>query len=259
MVVKELLAALKALAKEPIPGKQTVDCVKIGDENSRINKIAVSMFATPSVIKRAAAFGANLLIVHEPIYYNHADTEMPYAQCHDKEALLNEHGMTVLRFHDHAHSMLPDLIYDGQLHFSGLKGRFERGKYWAVNRFILDEPMTTVQLAKTLEAALDIQNLRIAGARDNLVKTISCCFGTPGHLIEEFTECDTVLTGEICEWIVGEYVRDYAEFGGQKSMIVMGHGNSEKYGMKLLAAQLAEQYPAIPIRYFDSGDLYSYT
>ncbi len=259
MKVKELTGELIALAAEPIAESETVDCIKVGDDQAEIRKIAVAMFATPEVIRQAAAFGANFLIVHEPVFYNHTDTAMPFEQCYTKKALLEQYGITVFRFHDYAHSMLPDLIFDGQLRASGLQGHFERGKYWAVNRFVLDTPMTTVELAKTLEERLHIKHLRIAGARTNAVKTISCCFGTPGHVLEEFHECDTVLTGETGEWTVAEYVRDYHQFGGEKSVIVMGHFNSEKCGMELLAARLTQMHPSIETKYFDCADVYSYT
>ncbi len=259
MKIKELVLDLVKLSGKEYSEDGTVDVIKCGDADAEIKKVAVAMFATPDVIRKAAEYEANFLIVHEPMFYNHTDTQMPYEQCHAKKEMLERLGMTVFRFHDYAHSITPDLIFEGQLYYSGLNGHFEKGKYWAVNRFILDTPMTTLELAEQLEKKLGIKHLRIAGARHNTVKTISCCFGTPGHLIKEFAECDTVLTGEICEWIEGEYVRDHHQMGGDKSMIVMGHINSEKFGMKLLEKYLTEQYPHISTRYFDCGDVYSYT
>ncbi len=259
MKIKDLMALLISEAPDPIPNSETGDVLKAGDGDAEIVKIAVTMFPTVEVIEKAAEYGANFLLVHEPLFYNNSDKKMPYESCYAKKALLEKHGITVWRFHDYAHSSVPDLIFDGQLHYSGLKGHFEKGKYWAVNRFILDTPMTTLELVKTLEKNLELKHLRIAGARDNLVKTVSCCFGTPGHVAEEFAECDTVLTGEVCEWDIAEYARDYHQLGGQKSLVVMGHCNSEKFGMKLLAERLAERYPDIPVKYFDCGDVYSYT
>ncbi len=259
MKIKDLVEELRAMAAEPVNEADTADVIKTGDGEQTVTKVAVSMFGTPEVINAAVAYGANFLIVHEPLFYEHYDTEMPYAQCYAKKQLIEDAKLTVFRFHDYAHAMLPDLIYEGQIAFSGLSGRFEKGKYFAVNRFILDKPITTLELAKTLERNLGIEHLRIAGARNNCVQTISCCFGTPGHQVEEFDECDTVLTGEICEWAVGEYVRDAAQMGKQKSMIVMGHINSEKCGMQLLCDKLNQRHPDLEVRYFDCGDVYSYT
>ncbi len=259
MTVSELLFELRAMAAIPMDPDRTVDVIKVGDGEKEVACVAVTMFGSPSVIKAAKAAGANVLIVHEPLFYNHEDTDMPYPQCFDKKKLIEEAGLTVFRFHDYAHAMAPDLIYEGQITFSGLSGHLMKGEYFAVSRFVLDTPMTTLELCKTLEDTLGLHHLRIAGARDNLVKTISCCFGTPGHQIEEFEDCDTVLTGEICEWATGEYVRDAAELGKAKSMIVMGHSNSERFGMKLLAEKLTRLHPEFKTVYIDGGDVYSYT
>ncbi len=259
MKINELISELRALAALPVNEEKTVDVIKVGDGEAEISKVGVAMFATPSVIRAASEQGVNFLIVHEPLFYTHRDTEMPYAQCLEKKAMLEQAGLTVFRFHDYAHSTEPDLIYEGELLYSGLSGSYERGRFFAINHFILDEEMTTVELAKRLEASLGARNFRIVGDRENKVKRISCCFGTPGHLFEEIDECDVVLTGEICEWGIGEYVRDAAELGKKKSMIVMGHINSEKCGMKLLFERLKLAHPELSPEYFDCGDVYSYT
>ncbi len=259
MKINELISALRCMAAEPINEEKTVDVIKVGDGEQETARVGVAMFATPEVVRAAVEYGANFLIVHEPLFYTHRDTEMPFAQCFEKKALLEQSGLTVFRFHDYAHAMLPDLIYEGQIRFSGLCGHFEKGKYFAVNRFVLDREMTTLELARALEEGLGVRHLRIVGDRSNTVKTVSCCFGTPGHIMEEIDECDTLLTGEICEWSMGEYVRDGVQMGKKKSMIVMGHINSEKFGMRLLADKLAALYPQIGVKYFDCGDVYSYT
>ncbi len=258
MKIDQLITELYALAKEPVNREKTVDVIKVGNGEEEITRVGIAMFATPEVIASAAEQGVNFLIVHEPLFYTHRDTEMPYAQCFEKKRLIEQAGLTVFRFHDYAHAMLPDLIYEGQISYLGLPGRFEKGKYFAVNRFILDEEMTTPELAAALEKNLGLQNMRIVGDRDHKVKTVSCCFGTPGHHFEEIDECDTVLTGEICEWGIGEYIRDAAQMGKKKSMIVMGHNNSEKFGMKLLCDRLAVTHPELDPKFFDCGDIYTY-
>ncbi len=259
MKINELINELRSMAVLPVNEEKTVDVIKVGDGEAEITRVGIGMFATPEVIKRAVKQGINFLIVHEPLFYTHRDTEMPYDQCFEKKKIIEEAGLTVFRFHDYAHSMSPDVIYEGQLAVSGLRGHFEKGKHFAADRFILDEEMTTVELARILEAAYGAEHFRIVGDRENKVKRISCCFGTPGHLFEEIEECDAVLTGEICEWGIGEYVRDAAQMGRKKSMIVMGHINSEKQGMKLLCDKLTLLYPELAPEFIDCGDIYSYT
>ena len=52
---------------------RTVDCLKIGDPECEVAKIATTLTATPDVIRAAGEWGAQLLITHEPTFYNHAD------------------------------------------------------------------------------------------------------------------------------------------------------------------------------------------
>ena len=177
----------------------------------------------------------------------------------EKTKLLEENNLTVFRFHDYAHSMSPDLIYEGEIVFSKLKGKCVKGKYFAVNNFFLDEEMTALELAKLLEENLGIKHIKIAGCRDKKGKNISCCFGTPGHVAEELEENDIVLTGEICEWQLGEIARDYAQLEYNKAILVMGHIGSERAGMMLLTEKLEKMIPEIPVKYFECGEIYTYT
>src|SRR5678815_5880565 len=52
---------------------ETVDTFKIGNPDTVVKGIATSFSATLDVCQRAHAAGKNLLIVHEPTFYNHND------------------------------------------------------------------------------------------------------------------------------------------------------------------------------------------
>ena len=53
--------------------ERTCDTKKCGDENVEVKKVAVAMFGTLGVVKAAKEWGAELLVVHEPLYYTHMD------------------------------------------------------------------------------------------------------------------------------------------------------------------------------------------
>jgi hypothetical protein len=52
----------------------TVDTFKAGNPDAPVNGIAVTMMATMDVLQRAAARGDNLIITHEPTFFDHLDT-----------------------------------------------------------------------------------------------------------------------------------------------------------------------------------------
>src|ERR1700716_2488291 len=53
--------------------KETVDTFKAGNPDTAVTGIAVTMMATMDVLQRAASSGKNLIITHEPTFYNHLD------------------------------------------------------------------------------------------------------------------------------------------------------------------------------------------
>jgi hypothetical protein len=52
----------------------TVDTFKAGDANTPVTGIAMTMMATFDVLQRAAREGKNLVITHEPTFYDHFDS-----------------------------------------------------------------------------------------------------------------------------------------------------------------------------------------
>ena len=85
--------------------------------------------------------------------------------------------------------------------------------------------------------------------------------GTPGGLEQELLRPATeiIITGEICEWALGEHVRDAAQLGYRKAILVLGHIGSERDGMKYTALILKERQPQLDVRYFECGEVYTYS
>ena len=219
------------------------------------------MFATPEVVKQAKEWGAQLLIVHEPTYYNHKDEHSDEKIECEKRRLIEDSKITVYRFHDHPHYTTPDIIASGQLKAFGLKGTVEYTDVIDLVRIHLDQPITPVELAKLIETRCGIKHLRICGVRDAKCSVVSGMFGTPRKVFEELKsdKCEILLTGEACEWSLGEYARDAAQLGHKKALIIMGHIGSERDGMIYTAELLKKQYPDLDIRYFECGEVYTYT
>lgn len=257
----ELMNELFALGG-PADYSNTCDTLKSGDPNRTLKKVAVSCFATPAVIRQCAEWGADLLIVHEPTFYDHMDHRLENDRVTElKLALLKESGITLYRYHDHPHNASVDMICAGELKYLDLPGQFKKGRYFGSNRYTLDEPITPRQLARRMEEKLGIAHVRICGSADQPCRRIATCFGTPGGVFEELQsdEIDIVLTGEACEWKLGEYARDAAELGLKKALLIMGHIGSERDGMRYLADQLAQEHNEFETRYFECGEVYTYS
>lgn len=248
--------------------RKTCDNLKAGDPEQELGKIATAMFPTPEVIRAAAEWGANLLIVHEPTFYDHWDdpaeldkqTGIRREIIDLKRNLIAASGLTIYRYHDHPHYCETDVIGAGEIQYAGLEGTWSKGKSFAHNAFELKNPQTALDLARLLEKKLNIRHIRICGAPDTLCRRLSLCFGAAGILDEEIAEYDAVLTGEVSEWATSEFVRDFVALTGKKkALLVMGHIGSERDGMKLLVEMIRQRHPALEVRYFEGGETYSYT
>ena len=241
--------------------EKTCDTLKCGSPDKEVKRVAVTMNPTVDTIRQAKEWGADMMITHEPLYYNHWDDHSDESLETEKRALLESTGMTVYRFHDHPHRNKPDLIAMGEYNFLGLDGTVTYPDIFALTRVELNTPMTPIELAKHIEDKLGIKYVRIAGVRDEKCSHISAMFGAPGNVIFELTrpETEIMIVGEISEWCIGEYVRDAAALGRKKALLVLGHAGSERAGMVYITGEFEKLLPEIEFKYIECGEVYSYT
>src|SRR5689334_515469 len=92
------------------PFPETVDTIKLGDASKEIKKVVITFMGTVEVIEKAIQLGANLIIVHEPTFYNHPDTTdwlTDHPTYKAKRELIEKSGIVIWRFHDYLHSIPP--------------------------------------------------------------------------------------------------------------------------------------------------------
>ena len=261
MKVNHIMNDLFSLAyKKDFP--DTCDTCKAGDPEADVTRVAVTMFATPEVIRQAADWGAQLLITHEPTYHTIPEDILSHDKVDmEKRRLLEQSGMILYRFHDHPHYTFPDIIAAGELEKLNLDAALEYTDIFDCVRLHLNTPLTPVELAKIIEQRLGIKHIRICGARDLKCDVVSGMFGAPGNsVLNELQrdESQIVLAGETCEWLIGEYARDAAQLGYRKALLIMGHVGSERDGMEYTARLLKERHPELDVKYFECGEVYTY-
>ena len=232
----------------------TVDGLIYGNGEKEIHRVAVCFIATASVIQEAIAWGADLLVTHEPTFYNDAEQIPSFAE--KKAALLASSDLTIIRWHDAAHWGEADHIHLGFAKELGWKGHFAERCI-----FVFDHPTTPLAIAQEIEAKLGIHRVRISGSKDHPLYRAELCLGAPADDVTRLLteEIDLTIRGEICEWRDLEAVRDAALLGEKKAALVLGHAGSEWSGMRQTAENLALSYPELEVRYFHCGEVYTYT
>ncbi len=238
----------------------TVDTFKAGNPDTPVTGIAVTMMATLDVLKRAAASGNNLIITHEPTFFNHLDKPDELAEgdndpvLAEKRAFIEKHGLVIWRFHDHWHARKPDGIEAGTVHALGWE-KFQD----PANQYLFTLPQTTVeQLAVELKSRLGIHIVRVVGERGMKVTRVAMSPGAAGFGREtralEMPDVEVLVVGETREWETVEYVDDAVAEGKHKALIILGHIPSEQAGMDECARWLKTFITEVPVNFVPAAE-----
>jgi putative NIF3 family GTP cyclohydrolase 1 type 2 len=236
----------------------TVDTFKDGDPATPVTGIAVTMMATFDVLQRAAAGGANLVITHEPTFYDHFDKldvleAEPDSVTAAKRAFIQDHHMVVVRMHDHWHRRRPEPMATDLARVLGWES------YRAGSEFLYRMPETTLgQLAATIRRRLPAPTLRVVGDSGLRVRRIALAPGAAGfdahrHLLQR-DDVEVLVIGEAREWETVEYVADAVSAGRRKALIILGHVPSEQDGMEEFARWLGGLVKDVPIAFVPTAD-----
>ncbi len=117
MLIQTVIDHIKEYHKGVFEGKQideqtTRDKVLYGNPHQECTGIITTCWASVDVIREAAKRGANLIIAHEALFWNHGDhTDWLQEENNQsflaKKKLLDEAGIVVWRDHDYIHSGIP--------------------------------------------------------------------------------------------------------------------------------------------------------
>jgi putative NIF3 family GTP cyclohydrolase 1 type 2 len=249
---QEVIAAIQEHVG--IPWKtDTVDTFKAGNPETRVTGIAVTMMATLDALQRAAAKGENLVITHEPTFYNHLDrpegTDESDPVWKEKREFIEKNGLVIWRFHDHWHLRKPDGILAGMVQALGWE------KYQsAENPHLFTVPETTLEkLAADVAKRLETSVLRVVGNPEMRVTKLALSPGSAGFQREthalEMENVEVLLVGETREWETVEYAADAVSEGKRKALIVIGHVPSEQAGMEECTRWLKTFVKNVPIEF----------
>lgn len=252
MIAKEIIR----LISDPQKKGQGCDRYISGDGDQEVKGVVVTFIATRRVLAEALRLGANLIITHEPTYWQD-DNQQELAGddvYQSKRQFIQENKLTIWRCHDWWHRFETDGILKGMAIELGWDGRQAPDK---AHLFDLS-PTTLDELARSLKKTLKIPSLRVIGREDLPVRRVALSCGAPwwkshrAMLAEEGV--DALVCGELREWETCEYARDAAAAGRDQGLIVLGHCNSEEGGMRYLANWLRDRLGNTTVQFMPAGD-----
>lgn len=277
MTVKEVIdGIIHKTGVDPLPAEKTCDQLMSGSYNMEVTKIVTTFMATVDVIKKAAELGANFIITHEPTWFTGKDaTEWlkDDAVYLEKKKIIDENNIAIWRFHDHMHMGNEDGIYRGfDEEFGWEDYKIDMPSY--SNDFIdtfgacYQIPRTTLRdLSMFFKNKMQMDVIQIVGNPHMTIEKVGVLVGggslglgveeLPMRLMKE-KNLDIVICGDITEWTLSAYVRDAAQLGMNKGMLVLGHERSEEPGMKHLGKWMASIVGNIEVIFIDAEEPFAY-
>ena len=231
----------------------TVDTIKAGNPDAPVRGIATTVMATLDVLQRAAAQGKNLIITHEPTFYNHEDKTQDFEKDPvylAKQALIAKNNMVVFRFHDNWHAHRPDLMLTGLAEVLGFKPSLAHPRLFEIPTTTLDK------VARDVQSRLHARAIRVLGKPETKISLIALNPGFANLMgpVRGLAQADLYVAGEAREWKGVEYAFDAVAAGQSKAMILLGHAVSEDPGMAECAKWLRGVLPGMPVEFIAAGE-----
>jgi Uncharacterized conserved protein len=245
------------------------DKILYGDANQKCTGIVVTCWASIGVIKEAIKLGANLIIAHEAMFYNHGD-HTDWLKDNNtfniKKQLLDSYNICVYRDHDYIHAGIPykDGYIDGI--YYGITKELGWEKYLTEVSdlsFVFDITETSgTSIAKLWIEKFGLNGIKIIGNPNSTIKKVWLAGHIMGNNIEQINfieknNIDMIIPLEIIDYTLSEYIKDSSDANLNKVVLAIGHFNTEEPGMKYFAEILKEWLPNITIN-FISSDMYTF-
>jgi putative NIF3 family GTP cyclohydrolase 1 type 2 len=241
------------------------DRIIIGKPDTPIKKVVTIWTPYWKTLKQAKEAGANVLVVHEPTFYNHWDLDgdtdhleagEAYEEAiEEKKAWIEENNMVIIRSHD-----VPDIMKETGIPFAlGMALGFtnddiiSKKDYYNVYRIESETAGSLAgRIAKTLK---DFGQPGVAfyGDADRKISSLGLgtgCICDPRAYAELGAEMHIAIDDTIRTWIQTTYSEDTGQ-----PLVVINHGTAEDFGMELLSRLLKEKLQ-VPVEHIRQGCSY---
>jgi putative NIF3 family GTP cyclohydrolase 1 type 2 len=237
--------------------EDTVDRVIYGDPDREVNGIAVAWMPYRETVERAAEQGANLLVVHEPTFYDHRELDRDgqyLAEAAAKKQLIDEVGITVIRCHDVWDAMPEIGIPYAWGDFLGLSDFVKQVRHYNVYKVPEQTAGAFANHVADRTATLGQQTIWFYGDPERRIRTVGLgtgCISNPFRSFELGADLAISVDDVVRAWIAGEWCRDTG-----RPLVVVNHCVSEEPGMVTLAAYLEKAFPGTPVTHIAQGCSY---
>jgi putative NIF3 family GTP cyclohydrolase 1 type 2 len=217
--------------------------------------------------------GVNVLIVHEPTFYAHRDLEakewinienpgtgqQKYLELRDEKARwIRDNGLVIIRCHD-VWDKIPDIgipyAFGQALGFSN-NDIIRRQTFYNVYK---TEPVPAIEFARFVASKLNIAGqpgVAFYGDENYLVSSVGVgtgCICDPMNYMQLEPDLFIAIDDTVRTWIQTTYAEDTGT-----PLLVVNHGTSEEFGIKLLNEHLAKAFQDHAVIHYKQGCTYQW-
>jgi putative NIF3 family GTP cyclohydrolase 1 type 2 len=279
---KSILTGMKKLTAEDVNKylrslidveEPSVDKIIIGDPETPVNKIGTAWMPYWKTCKQAVKEGVNVLIVHEPTFYAHRDLEaeewinienpstgqQKYLELRDEKASwILKNGLVIIRCHD-VWDKIPDIgipyAFGQALGYTN-DDIIRRETFYNVYK---TEPAPAIEMARSIASKLNIAEqpgVAFYGDENYMVRSVGVgtgCICNPMNYMQLEPDLFIAIDDTVRTWIQTTYAEDTG-----KPLVVVNHGTSEEFGIKLLGNHLAEAFQDYEVKHYKQGCTYKW-
>jgi len=234
--------------------EKTVDNIKSGDGEKTVKKVAVCWFPSLKNIEAAIELNCDLLITHEPVWWDHFDAPGGWrgkGPGLKKTKFLEKSGMVVARLHD-TWDNWPGL---------GIRDSFARGlgldkfvaehelRYHAVYEIPEQSLYSFAKYVAEKVKPLGEDSVQVIGDPEMKIKRPSIgvgCIGPAEDMIKLGSDVLIMCFDGASYWQTRDRL---AEQG--VGVITLEHGTTEMWGIESLAKFLGDTWPELEVHYLD--------
>lgn len=236
MKAREIFDRIEALADLSLQEDYDNSGLQVGEEESEVEAVLLSLDITEEVIDEAYARGCNLIISHHPLIFKalHCVSNKTYQQRCVCSAIRK--GIILYSAHTNLDNAVGGVNYRMAQRL-GLS--LSEDSIPLIGR--LPSPMPTEEFLDFVKEKFEVQNLRHSAITKAEISTVALCGGAGAFLRAKAAEAgaDCFITGEF-------HYHDYFEAEGLL-LVELGHYQSEQFTVDLLQDYLREAFPSLRV------------
>jgi putative NIF3 family GTP cyclohydrolase 1 type 2 len=228
--------------------EDTVDRVIYGDSDREVKGITVAWMPYRWVLEKTHALGANVLVTHEPTFYDHRDLAGKLADIPattEKQKLIDELGITVIRCHD-VWDALPEIgnpFAWGD--FLELGAPVDGERYYNIYEVSPQSARSFARYVAGKTHQLGQPTIGFYGDPDREVRKVGLgtgCICDPFKMYKMGADLAISVDDTVRAWVAGEWCQDEGN-----PLLVVNHCVSEELGIVTLANHIREVFSDVPV------------